>query len=826
MKSFLSIFFTFFLIFTVADCQVISEIGLPSPAVAVIDNALSIRANPAGLGVKRAPELFLLSYSRSGGYERNGAIYGKLWILGFGAEFMDEAAYRYNRYFLGVGFDLGMGVKSGFTYNWYRRIDIDGGWNLGLLFRPKSFLSFGLNAVNINSPRVHTNISDNSSIPPNGSLIPVGGKLKPRYNFGVAVRPLKQGLTLSVDGALLKDTNHDYGDSLDWTFRADLEPYRGLNLTIDYKPDAEYFGGGMRVSLPHVRFRTHNYTDDSGTGVGSSYLLHFCFNRLPSFAVPQGRDYVSAALEGPILEEERPWSPFGLHFPTLRRIIKTINRMRDDDRVAGLVLRLGGLDTGFATIQEIREALIDFREEGKKLIVYSESLGNKEYYLASTADEIYMSPSGYLGLTGLSFQTTFMKGTLDKLGVVAELEGIGEYKSAASPFTREGMSASQREAETALLQSFYDEFTADISYNRDIDIDSIDILIDNGPYTASKAYAAGLIDSLVYPDEIEAAVKSVTGEKSRVVQWDRYSRFGEYEYSWDDPFLKRIAVIYATGSIASGNSGYDLLRGRIMGAETISEAIREAREDSRVKAIVMRINSPGGESLASDLIWREVKLTVTGENRKPFIVSMGDVAASGGYYIACMADTIVAHPGTITGSIGVITGKFDLSGLYEKIGFRHETIKRGKHADYFTTTRGWTEEEKELRRRMARELYDEFVDRVSQGRKMSVEEVEKVARGRVWSGDQAWENGLVDEIGTLSHAVQIAMGMAGFMPGEKAAFAFYPRRNWVSVDGMWSSFIEARLNSETLELIKSVNRASSFYDGKILYLMPYEPKIN
>ena len=387
------------------------------------------------------------------------------------------------------------------------------------------------------------------------------------------------------------------------------------------------------------------------------------------------------------------------------------------------------------------------------------------------------------------------------------------------------MSQAHRQANSEALNSLFKDFTAEILYSRGYEENEIIEIINNGPYTAAQANEVGLIDTTVYPDELEDILKERFDEKAKLVKFGNYWVRSEYEYSWGNPFLKQIAIIYATGVIVQGESGGDLLFGRQVGAETLIRAIRQAREDSMVSAIVLRVNSPGGDGLASDLVWREIKKTVSGDNRKPFIVSMGDVAASGGYYISCIADTIIADPGTITGSIGVISGKFDFSGFYDKIGITKEIIKKGERADYLSSSRGWSEEERELIRKTAEEFYRQFLERVAEGRNMNYEEVDEIAQGRIWTGEQAWELGLVDDIGTFDHALQVAMLMGGLQPGERAVFKYFPEDHWYSISNVFDWNFRQGFDSEILNFIQKTENSMELLDGRVLYLMPYKPEI-
>ena len=801
----------------------ISEINLPYTSVATTDNAFSSRVNPAGLAYLRSAELFILSYTNNSLFEKNGAFYAKLWKLGMGAEFLDQTYNRYNRYYLGVGFDLGKGLRAGVSYNWYAHMNASSEWNLGLLFRPFDYLSLGFSAIRINgSESAGGYVTPDVSL--NSSTSAAEGEIKPRYNFGIAFRGVEDKITVAADMSLLWDEDNNYGDSLDWTFRADIKPIQGLNMSLCYKPQAEYFGAGLSLSFDHYALGHYMNLDENGKGLGLATYLHLTADNLPSFKLSPGKSYVYAELSGVITPEPYRRGAVSRH-TSLSSVIKAIDYLKDDEKIAGLVLKLGGLDCGYASVQEIREALLDFKEAGKSLIIYANHLGNVEYYLATAADEIYMPPTGQLFLTGLRMEMTFLKGTLDKLGIVAEMEAVGKYKNAGDVFTREGMSQAHRQANSEALNSLFKDFTAEILYSRGYEENEIIEIINNGPYTAAQANEVGLIDTTVYPDELEDILKERFDEKAKLVKFGNYWVRSEYEYSWGNPFLKQIAIIYATGVIVQGESGGDLLFGRQVGAETLIRAIRQAREDSMVSAIVLRVNSPGGDGLASDLVWREIKKTVSGDNRKPFIVSMGDVAASGGYYISCIADTIIADPGTITGSIGVISGKFDFSGFYDKIGITKEIIKKGERADYLSSSRGWSEEERELIRKTAEEFYRQFLERVAEGRNMNYEEVDEIAQGRIWTGEQAWELGLVDDIGTFDHALQVAMLMGGLQPGERAVFKYFPEDHWYSISNVFDWNFRRGFDSEILNFIQKTENSMELLDGRVLYLMPYKPEI-
>lgn len=516
------------------------------------------------------------------------------------------------------------------------------------------------------------------------------------------------------------------------------------------------------------------------------------------------------------IEEEQSTGIFSKKRTTLLDIVQDIERAKKDKRVKGLIVKLDLLNVGVGKIQELREAFLDFRQSGKVVIFFVEGGSNKEYYLASTGNKIVMLPTGYLDLTGISAEVTFIKKTLEKLGIEADFEHIGDYKSASDLLTRDSMSEAHREMMNWLIDDLYKQMTEDIAEQRRISQEELKNKIDQGPYSAKEAKEKGLVDDLAYYDQVDQIIKDQIGEKPHTLSFGGYAREENYKYDWGIP--PKIAVIYATGSIMSGESGNNIFLGKMMGSETIARAIRKAREDRTIKAIVFRIDSGGGSGIASDVIWREIILC---KGKKPFIVSMSDVAGSGGYFIACPGDTIIADPGTITGSIGVISGKFNLKGLYEKIGFSKEVLKRGEHSDFFTTTRGFTEEERKMVRKLNNDFYDDFVNKVAEGRKMDFDAVDQIGRGRVWTGNQAKTNGLVDELGGLKQAIEIAKIKAGIKEKAMVEIVTLPKR-WSFLG--WD-FEETFSFLGSKKILKDLEKLEEFNQEKVFYLMPYEIEV-
>src|SRR5690606_14207863 len=441
----------------------------------------------------------------------------------------------------------------------------------------------------------------------------------------------------------------------------------------------------------------------------------------------------------------------------LNDILKGIEGAKDDDRIRGIYLDLSGVSASFATLQEIRDALLDFKTSGKFIVAYSEGYTQRAYYLASTADKVYINPEGTLDFRGLASQTPFIKGTLDKLGVEMQVVKVGTFKSAVEPFILDRMSDANRQQVTSFLGSIYDHFIDQVGASRHIATDSLRSIADNFLVkTADDAVTYGLADGKRYKDELIDELKDsldVDPDKDlTVVALTKYKPAGQATRA---SVRDRIAVVYAVGDIVSGEGGDGMI-----GSERISRELRKVRRDDKVKAVVFRINSPGGSALASDVIWREVDLL---RQEKPVIVSMGDVAASGGYYIAAAADSIFAQPNTITGSIGVFGVIPNMQGLMnDKLGITFDEVKTGKYADFLSNVvRPLTADERAILQMEVNRIYDTFVQRVADGRHLSVAAVDSIGQGRVWSGTQALANGLVDRLGGLDDAIAAAARKAG-----------------------------------------------------------------
>ncbi|GAB1448183.1 signal peptide peptidase SppA [Bacteroidota bacterium] len=438
----------------------------------------------------------------------------------------------------------------------------------------------------------------------------------------------------------------------------------------------------------------------------------------------------------------------------LNDILSNIKKAAEDEQIKGILLEVDMSVNSYAVLEEIRNQLIEFKKSKKFIIAYTEMTDEHGYYLASIADKFYLNPSGDLLLNGFASQVVYLKGALEKLGLEPQLIRHGKYKAAGEPLIAKSMSAENRSQIESYMGSLYHHFTANVAKARKKSAKEVEDIINTLQIReGGDAVKLGMIDGLKYADEVEAEVKRKAGigekDKLNLVSLGKY-KYANAKVSTSE---NKIAVIYCTGDIVGGKSADGT-----MGSETICEGIRKVREDNNFKALVLRISSPGGSALASDIIWREIVLT---KKVKPVVVSMGDVAASGGYFIAAPADVIVAQPNTITGSIGVFGLLMNARELIEnKLGLKVETVKFGEFADLGMPDRALSTSEREIIQHTIDKIYNDFIKRVADGRKLTVEQVDSIAQGRVWSGLDAKKIGLVDEFGGLDRAIDIAVAKA------------------------------------------------------------------
>jgi protease IV len=516
---------------------------------------------------------------------------------------------------------------------------------------------------------------------------------------------------------------------------------------------------------------------------------------------------------------------------TIRSYVELIRKAKRDDRIAGILLRPGGINSPFwAKLQELRDAIEDFKTSGKYVHAWLEYAGDREYFLATAADKVYLLPSASLDLTGVASYEVFLRGTFDWLGTYPDFLHVGDYKTAVNTYLEKTFTPAHKEMSQSINRSQYDQLVRAIADARGKPEAEIRALIDQGPFQPVDALRVGLIDEVAYEDELDDIATDLKGadyidaEDYAAVSWERTgTRRGS-----------KVAVINAAGVINSGRSGFDPVNGPIVGSDSLVEWIREARADRSVKAIVLRVDSPGGSSTASDVIWRE--LTISRENNRPVIVSMSDLAASGGYYIALGGDAIVAQPGTLTGSIGVYTGKFVVSGSLEKLGANIDATSDGKHAEIYSPDRRFTPDERTKIVESMQNVYDQFIERTAAARHMTPEKVDEIAQGRVWTGQQAKDLGLVDELGGLYKAIDLAKQRARIPADEEVELVVYPpHRSFYEVlsetisspVGRWRA---ATTSDALMELLGPRERRALaavlapsrlFRSGQVLAHMPY-----
>jgi protease-4 len=563
---------------------------------------------------------------------------------------------------------------------------------------------------------------------------------------------------------------------------------------------------------------------------GVTAILYFAVSRGP--AVPAAATLVLPIGGAP--SESDPTDVVGLltgaRTPTVRAIVESLRKAKVDRRVAAVFLRPTGFSSPYwGKIQEIRDAIIDFRESGKPVYAYLEYGSDREYYLASAADKVFLMPVSTLDLTGVATYELFLRGTLDKVGAYADLHHVGRYKTAVNQFTETGLTEAHREMNVALNGDLYAQIVSGIAGSRGKTEADVRALIDEGPFPGPRALEAGLIDGLAYQDEAEAALRAVAASADRAtVDLTRYARVTPESLGLNRG--PRIAVIHVSGAIASGRSGFDPLNGETVGADTLNGYLRRVRRDPSIRAIVLRIDSPGGSATASDAIWRELMLTREDNEGRPIVASMSDLAASGGYYVAMAADAIVAQPSTLTGSIGIFGGKFVTGGVYEKLGARIESTSVGRYAEINSPVRPYSPDEAAKVQGQLQAFYDQFVEKVAVARGRTPEEIDQVAQGRVWTGRQAREQGLVDELGGLDRAIAVAKNRAGIDAEAEVQIVVYPpRRTLYEVltseltgEDSAAAWLASRLTGADIEALRALRGPfAPFRRGEPLALMPF-----
>ncbi len=789
-------------------------------SVATPENLDAITNNPAGLGISRG--------NQSGFYipfDSTFTIHSSSRMDGFGYdlkyEFVDGKfpdTFNPSDGNIGIGFSIFHNAFAGIKWNKHHLVDF------GFLYRPFNFASIGL----------VTQFNDDLT----------------QYNhsiFGIALRPLTfldHKLTLGVDVDFTNENTSGYSPHII------LQPIDGVILSARSNSDFDdfQFNLGFNFGKESVYSpTTYNDVNEVTGGIGfytSSQKQNSIFNK----KAKDTQKFIRMKLSGLFIEEKPVTPPFNFDFNIspfsnkpetgiqLRTWIEEIDNYTDDPEIDGFIIDIGNVRAGFAKRGEIYSALSRFKEKGKSIIVYADKgISNIDYYLVSMADEIYLNEYTGIDLKGLRIEISFLRGLLDTLLIVPEVFRVEfdgkSYKTAADQFLNKKMSPEMEENYGALLDDFYSIFVDGISQGRNWDSNHTEEIIDNGPYFRPQdAITAGLADSIMYPDQFDDYVNSLNDEKVEIIKWKDIDRADDYVHEWAPEKKEKIAIIYAVGGIVSGKSNPGPAGSSIMGDETITKAIKSARENKDIKAIVLRIDSGGGSALASDQMWREVLKTTEEDssNVKPFIASMSDVAASGGYYIACQADTIVAHDATVTGSIGVIGLRLNFSKLMNKWGLTSDLIKRGEFSDFGSGNRLISNEEREKIQASINDVYSKFKDRVIKGRDDFPEtgDLDDVAMGRVFTGMRAHNDisiPLVDVKGGLQTAINLAKSAAG-LEGKEIEIVEYPQNedNFMKFAAKIGSTNYLNLLPEQLsQELEVLNLIPILLDNEIQMLLPY-----
>lgn len=777
-----------------AGAQLVSDPWMRgASSVATNDDATAVFLNPAGLGLCNETNTYsaLSMAGEDVSSVRVGFKTGPLG-LGFHREYlwepMADAGFRpsddaVDTYIVGLAVGDTRKWSVGVHYRWLRSQFGDeeeaATWDVGLMVRPTNYLSIGGVVRNLSEPRFGA-----------GTLAPAsdGGcsdrETRMTYTAGLALRPIGNRLTLMADASMPRDAEIE--DAV-FTAGAETEILDGLMLrgSIQTYPDGddrdEEVSVGLWFNTTHMGAGTSLRTFDPAVEDIMTYGLSTSTERMRT-AVKGQNGVAEIEIGGELGDDDSGWSLLGDSTTSTRRITRNIRKAAEDSSIGCLLLRIKPIAPGFlggpsALAQEVRDEVVRAREKhGKKVLAYLEyGATAADYHIASAADVIMMNPSAMV--EGISNFTTVMRytGTTEKIGVEWDYMSAGKYKSTfhsigAGPLTEE-----QRTEVQGLVDDVYAEIVDAVAEGRGLARDQAETACDGRGFTGPQAVEAGLVDSLAFWDDVKAAAVRLAGgeppDEPDGIATEDVSSWRDKAYDWN--YGPMIAVVGAYGSIDVGKAGHDpLWGGESIGSETLVAALARARRDPRVKAVVLRVDSGGGSALASDIIWKE---TMRVAEAKPLIVSMADVAASGGYFIACAAERIFVEPLTITGSIGVVGMKPSFAGLYEKIDATHDTFKRGKYADMWSTTRRATDEELAMAQGLIDWHYDQFVGKVAAGRELSEERVREIAEGKVYTGNQAVDIGLADEIGGLSEALDYACERVG-VERDRATIAYYKAR--------------------------------------------------
>jgi protease-4 len=725
------------------------------------------------------------------------------YVFESGPDQLDETESHHT---LAMGTPLSRNMYIGTSLRWQNSEIGQADWRSALTMRPHKSTSLALRLDNV----------DNHS---------------PAYHAGLSLRPLafvnprlEQRLELSADMDYDKDDG-SYGVN-DLSVGIQTRLLDGLNIGGGYNFDKKTAMLNFSLSLNKTELGTLSQIQSGSKGNLAPYI-HLSDNMFRPFLGLKKSQWYDMKLSGTVKTYVEPKFSLGnirvmdSSTKSIETIIQDVKRAKDDESVKGILFKNPSFSTSYALLQEFSAALEDFKTSGKKISFYYNNISNGSYmFAASVADAIYLNPLGMLDLHGMSVNSPYFAELLDKVGVDVLNFRSHKYKNAGNMFSESEMTEAERESYDTLLESIFSQMVAGVEAGRGEKLaEPFTQLVDEGPYfLATDALDAGLIDKIIYEDELERTLKADFGFKKTRKKVHNY-----VDYTWHKPRETMIAVIYAQGDIVMGKGE----PGKKIAHENTVKLIREARQNPLYKGIILRVDSGGGSAQASDVILRELELAQW-ENFKPVVVSMAGAAASGGYYISCGANHIVADPATLTGSIGVVGLMFTFPRLYEKLGVNWSTVKKGANSDFGANHRTWSDEEVQRMEHYIESAYEEFVGKVDRGRKnLSYDEIHEIAQGRVWTGEQALENGLVDELGGLDTAVE-AMRRIAHIKGDIKLVDATTSKKGMQVT-MKANPLEASLQEDFLgEILDDYIRAyelwRDFGNEKTLMLSPLETK--
>lgn len=787
--------------------RMIDTPNLPQKSVATSDDTTSLYFNPAGLGYHALQLGYFYGRNQQNKLDDHmiflnllGVAFSTQWRLG------DTNDYA-RRYTLGMGLINTPFLSIGTSYSWYSSsfsyLDRYTQWDLGMILRPWRRLSIGAVGRALNKPLFQGEIFETN------------------WDIGVGIRPLPgkytENMTLSVD---VNVNPLSTWSNLTPKLLAEATLWPGNSLYAGYsQSNGAFFGLRFAQYISQISVQAST-PKDSGAFLGGGILIGR--ERYQTGITALGR-YLEIHLDDKIEERKQEGFLFFSENFTFLELLRSIETAKKDAQIRGILITGRGFHGGWGQAEELRAALLSFQQK-KPVYAYLENAGNKEYYIASMADRIFMPQSAMIDVSGLKAEAYFVKDLLNKVGVKADFIALGDYKSAPDRLTRSEPTKFDREQLEALLKSNVSELKAAILAGRlKVKGENLDGILDKGFYSATKAYEAGLIDEVAYLSDVEnqLTAKNLTAPGWKIGAADYFkTRF--YDDAWGTK--PTIAVLVLAGEIMSGTSRSEgLFSGGTIGSDTVQEVLEQIRDNGNIKGLVIRIDSPGGSSLASDILWNKIREVKKARGPEfPIIVSLGNTAASGGYYLAVGGDQILANHTSVTGSIGIFTGKFNVKGLYDWLGVKKHTFKTHKNTAIFSETENFSDSERLLIREQLTEFYDLFLKRVADNRGQTPEKIKPLAGGRVYSGKDAIENKLADKQGGLMLALELIRDKAQ-IDENYYQVQVYPSdaQSLLSLGDPKKLMLPGLIR----EAARLIGKSESIKDEKMLFLMPYDLEI-